>query len=112
MSMNDISIFRVREQLPQYELALKVLQPIKAEYMDYDANTKQLAPKTVKDWNDRLACDRWERSQKVKSMSVTAGRVRDAKEKEQQARDAIIEKANERLKADASDRKAKGKSIS
>lgn len=113
MNMNDISIFRVREQIPSYQLALTVLQPEKGSYKDLNTgNSEEQAFKTVKDWNDRLGCDRWERSQKVKSMSVTAGRVRDAKEKEQQARDAIIEKANERLKADASDRKAKGKSIS
>lgn len=113
MSMNDISIFRVREQLPQYELALKVLQPIKAEYMDYDANTKQLAPKTVKDWNDRLVCDRWEKNQRIKGYSTTAGKVRQAEEKKQQAIDDRINKANEKLAqrngqgGDANDRKIK-----
>lgn len=118
MSMNDISIMRVREQLPQYELALKILQPIKAEYEDYDLATRQLIPKTVKDWNDRLVCDKWEKTQQIKNLSNTAGKVRQAEDKKQQEIDDRINKANERIAqrggqgGDSNERKNRGKSIS
>ena len=118
MSLNDISIMRVREQLPQYELALKILQPIKAEYEDYDLATRQLIPKTVKDWNDRLVCDKWEKTQRIKNLSNTAGKVRQAEDKKQQEIDDRINKANERIAqrggqgGDSNERKNRGKSIS
>lgn len=118
MSLNDISIMRVREQLPQYELALKILQPIKAEYEDYDLATRQLIPKTVKDWNDRLVCDKWEKTQQIKNLSNTAGKVRQAEDKKQQEIDDRINKANERIAqrggqgGDSNERKNRGKSIS
>ena len=118
MNINDISIFRVREQLPNYELALTVLQPEKADYQDYDINTSKMKDKTVKDWNDRLGCDRWEKAQEIKNLKGTAKKVSDAKTKAQQAIDDRINKANERLSqrngqgADITDRKGRGKSIS
>ena len=66
--------------------------------MKRDPQTGKKVEAYVKDWNDRLLCEKYYRSQSVLKQSGVAKRLKDREAQQQKEIDDRINKANERMR--------------
>ena len=98
---DELSIKKVRDLIPEYQVNIKVLYPHvqdRNKFMKRDPQTGKKVEAYVKDWNDRLLCEKYYRSQSVLKQSGVAKRLKDREAQQQQEIDDRINKANERMR--------------